>query len=133
MRREADRLAISDRVLTPGGVYGRAALEHYYEYAVAALSPGCVGLSIVQAGAFGLPMLYASDEPHGPELEAAEEGFNALSVDSDDPSALARAMVGIAADAQIWSQRRDEISRRVRERYSVEAMADGFVNALVGG
>jgi len=85
---------------------------------------------MIQSLGFGVPVLFARDEPHSPEIEAAVEGFNATAVSSDDAAALGRAIVRFAAERGAWYRRRQEIAAWTRERYSVEAMTDRFVAAI---
>ena len=94
------------------------------------VSPGAVGLSIVQSTAFGVPMIVARDEPHGPEIEAAREGENSVLVESDSPAALAGALREMAAQRDRWSARRGEIAADCAARYSAEAMAERMLEAI---
>jgi glycosyltransferase involved in cell wall biosynthesis len=105
-------------------------LRDAFAPAVASVSPGAVGLSIVQSTAFGVPMIVARDEPHGPEIEAARDGDNGILVGSDDPAALAAAMARVAAERDRWLARRDEISADCAARYSAEAMAERMLEAI---
>lgn len=130
LQRLAQTLGVEDRVRFPGHVGDRSILRDYYSGSVAALSPGYVGLSITQALSFGVPLIYARDEPHSPEIEAAREGFNSLAVPSDDVAALAEAMADMAHHRGDWNERRPSIAADCADRYSVEAMADGIQAAI---
>src|ERR1019366_2566983 len=90
------------RIVLAPGTFDRIELRTHYERALFTVSPGFVGLSLVQSISFGVPMLIARDESHAPEIEAAEEGVNAVLFPSDDPDALADAMVAVARDAPAW-------------------------------
>jgi glycosyltransferase involved in cell wall biosynthesis len=126
----ARELGVEDRVDVRGEVFDYDELRAAYSGAVASLSPGYVGLSMTQSHAFGLPMIYARDEPHAPEIEAAEDGVNAIPVESDDAGALAAAMDDVLTRSDEWSARAEEISAECRARYSTEAMVDAFVTAI---
>ena len=105
-------------------------LREVFGPAIASVSPGAVGLSIIQSNAFGVPMIVARDEPHGPEIEAARDGKNCVFVASDSPAALAEAMVRMAAHREEWLARRPEISAACASRYSAEAMAERMLEAI---
>lgn len=105
-------------------------LRKLYRHAIAAVSPGFVGLSITQSLGFGVPMLIARDEPHAPEIEAAREGWNAVIYSPSSAEALAQVLLRTAIDGcQRWPTR-GEISAVCRDSYSAEAMADGFLHAI---
>jgi glycosyltransferase involved in cell wall biosynthesis len=126
----AKSLGVAERVQLHGTVFDVGELELIYSRSIASLSPGYVGLSMTQSHGFGVPMIYAADEPHAPEIEAADEGFNCVAIASDDAAAMAAAMTEIAATRTEWLARREAISARSRDSYSVEAMARGFLAAV---
>lgn len=130
LREAADRCGLGNRIEFLGHVSDMTALRATYASAIASVSPGFVGLSITQSLGFGVPMLIARDEPHSPEIEAARDGWNALFYSPSTPGALARTLVTIANARNEWFARREEISRDCRQRYSAEAMADGFLTAV---
>jgi glycosyltransferase involved in cell wall biosynthesis len=121
---------IRDRVTFAGHVADHDALARLYGRAACSVSAGYVGLSLIQSLGFGVPMVYALDEPHAPEIEAANAS-NSLAVPSDDPAALAAAIVNVAsgraglADGQV-------ISDECRQVYSATAMAQAFLDAVDG-
>lgn len=114
-----------------GHVADPATLRSLYARSVASVSPGFVGLSITQSLGYGVPMIIARNEPHSPEIEAAVEGWNARFFAPSTPEALADVMVEVAACPASRHQRA-AISAACRERYSAEAMAEGFIEAVNG-
>jgi glycosyltransferase involved in cell wall biosynthesis len=121
---------LENRVLLLGHVSDVGRLRKAYGKAIAAVSPGYVGLSLIQSLGNGVPMLVARDEPHAPEVEAIVEGENGWFFDSDSPDALGSRLVEIARQRAIWASRRNQISDNVRSTYTVEQMVDRFVAAL---
>ncbi|MGX6446635.1 glycosyltransferase [Patulibacter sp. S7RM1-6] len=113
---------IGDRVIFLGRVTAIDELTHVYARAVASVSPGYGGLAITQSLGFGVPMIVARDEPHAPEIEAAHPD-NSVTVPSDDPSALADAILATVREGDRWSREAATISRDAREKYSLEALA----------
>lgn len=126
----ATTLGLGDRVVFEGHRGTIDELRPLYGEAIASVSPGYVGLSLIQSIGFGVPMLIARDEPHSPEIAAASEGENVRSFASDSPSELASLLVSVAGERAAWLARREEISRWTRENHSVEVMVAGFVTAL---
>lgn len=113
-----------------GHVDDYARLRGLYETAIASVSPGYVGLSIVQSLSFGVPMILARDEPHAPEVEAARDGVNCAIVGSDSPAALAEALLSFAGDREGWLERRGAIAADCAARYSADATAAGLFEAI---
>jgi glycosyltransferase involved in cell wall biosynthesis len=126
----AATLGIGDRVVFEGHRGTIDELRPLYGDAIASVSPGYVGLSLIQSIGFGVPMLVARDEPHSPEIAAAVEGENVHSFASDSPSELASLLVSVAGERAAWLARREQISRWTRANYSVEVMVAAFVSAL---
>lgn len=125
-------LNISDRVQMLGHVSAYDALRALYRRSLAAVSPGSVGLSITQCLGFGVPMLYSLDEPHGPEIVAAKEGWNSLAFQSDNCQDLLKKMIQVVHDRLAWCQRAPEIAQDCRNRFSAETMAQAFARAIRG-
>jgi glycosyltransferase involved in cell wall biosynthesis len=122
--------AAGDGVRFLGHVVELDRLREVFGPALASVSPGAVGLSLIQSNAFGVPMIIARDERHGPEIEAARDGENAVMVPSDSPGALAEAMVRLARERDDWIARRPAISADTASRYSAEAMANRMFEAI---
>jgi glycosyltransferase involved in cell wall biosynthesis len=128
LRERASSLS-ANRVVFHGHVADPARLRSFYARAIASVSPGFVGLSITQSLGYGVPMIIARDEPHSPEIEAAIEGKNAWFFEPTTAPNLADALVAMAS-RPFDASARAAISADCRHRYSAEAMADGFVDAI---
>lgn len=105
-------------------------LATLYSQAMASVSTGYVGLSVTQSLSFGVPMLVSRKEPHAPEIEAIQDGFNALFFESDDVGDLVAKMMGLIQDRQTWCARGQEIVKQCRNKYSAESMAEGVITAV---
>ncbi len=130
LRGELERAAPDDGVAFVGRVTGFEHLRDLYGRAIASVSPGAVGLAIVQSLGFGIPMALARNERHGPEVEAAQEGVNCSFFDSDSPTALAEALVHFASDRESWLARRRQIATDCARSYSADATAKGLFAAI---
>ena len=126
----ANQLGVGNRVDFTGHVGGYEALKAIYENAIAAVSPGYVGLSLTQCLSFGVPMIISRDEPHSPEIEAAQEGANCLFFSTDNSHDLADKLRMICSERREWFDRRAEIATTCSRRYSAELMADGLLKAF---
>lgn len=113
-------------------LHGRIAPESvssFYTRALAAVSPGYGGLAITQALFFGVPILIADNEPHAPEIEACDSGFNTVWFEARNADDLAEKMKLLVQDGVLWGTRREAISQAVSQRYSIKAMVNAFVYA----
>lgn len=126
----ASGLGVTDRIDFPGSVTELSRLRSYYEHAIASVSPGCTGLSIVQSLGFGIPIIISDLEPHGPEIEAAVQGFTADFFEADSDASLGETLLKFYRSRDSWLARRDEFSAWCRARYSVEQSADRFASAI---
>ncbi len=133
------RAELEDRVLRSeaaaqvrilGHVGDIAVLRELYGSALASLSPGYAGLSIIQSFSFGVPMGIARDEPHAPEIDATREGDNAVFFRSDDPVALGETLLAFSHERQPWIDRRRAIREACADIYSVEAMTRGILASI---
>lgn len=124
VRELVESAGLADRVRLHGWVSDPDLLAPVFGQCCALLSPGYVGLNVTQALGFGVPVLYARDEPHAPEFEALGPA-NSRVFDSDDVDACRRAVV------EFYGQRTefdaDAISAAIRARYSTDRMIMPFL------
>lgn len=126
----AARAELADRVDFRGHVSDVDQLREVYAGAIASVSPGSVGLTLIQSIGFGIPVIAARDEPHGPELEAGIEGETLLTFESDSPVALASVLVRVAEGRSEWLARRSDIAATIRASHSIDLMVGSFIGAL---
>lgn len=106
-------------------------LRALYAQAIASVSPGYVGLSVTQSLSFGVPMIISRDEPHAPELEAVND-INCAFFETDDAGSLSNKMLEFSNEREAWAKKGEQISMACADKYSVEAMVRGIVDALEG-
>ena len=75
-------------------------------------------------------MIISKDEPHAPEIEATEEGRNAIYFQTDSEEALAASLVKTMRDREEWLGKADAILRDCMDRYSVDVMASRLAKAF---
>jgi acetyltransferase-like isoleucine patch superfamily enzyme len=119
---------LGDRVEFKGHVAGWEQLRGFYATSIAGVSPGYAGLSLTQSYSFGVPMIIARDEPHAPEIEAANEANNAFFA-SDDVDDLADTLTQFWKQRKEWASRGEAIASDCAERYSAEVMAERLIEA----
>lgn len=127
---DRSRSAPPGRVAFAGERSNPEDLEEIYARAVASVIPGYAGLSLTQSLWFGVPSVIADDEPHSPEIEAADEGVNCVFFASDSTTALRDALIAVAATRETWWRRRGSIAAQAAAGYSLEAMVDAFLRTI---
>jgi glycosyltransferase involved in cell wall biosynthesis len=122
--------SVSGRVLFLGEVTNFEALRETYATALCSVSPGYVGLALIQSLWFGVPAIIARDEPHSPEIEAAVAGHNAVVIESDSVGAMRDALVQLTRERETWLERREAIASSCVERYSIESMVSSIARGM---
>lgn len=92
------------------------------------LSPGAVGLHVLDAFCAGLPMITTDSALHGPEIAYLESGRNGFVVEAD-AQVFARTCVNLLSDPI----RRDAIRQAAAadaQRYTLDAMVERFVSGI---
>jgi glycosyltransferase involved in cell wall biosynthesis len=124
--------AAADRVRFAGPITEFDALREVFGHSLASVVPGSAGLSLVQSLWFGVPVIVARDESHGPELEAVEEGRNGILVDSNAPASLRRAILSVVHERARWTDRRRQIAAACVASYALEETIGGLTSAIDG-
>ncbi len=127
-----EKLGASPQIIMHGRVTAPKKLQQIYKDALAAASPGYVGLSCIQAMAHGIPMLISRDEPHSPEIEACIENVNTIFFDTNNTDSLAKALQKIKKNKSLWKERSPKIASFIRSKYTMENMADTLQKAFKG-
>lgn len=115
------------------GTFSAAQLNCLYDSAIAGVCAGYVGLNLTQSLSRGVPFVYPLRAPHAPEVVLAAEGRNAFSFEPTDACAMSEALGAAWRSVQSGALNFDQIQRDVLERYSVERMVEGFVDAILAG
>jgi glycosyltransferase involved in cell wall biosynthesis len=103
-------------------------IRQYASKAFCMVSAGYAGLSLLHAQSMGLPFLYSQDEPNAPEIEIARDGWNCHTFKSNDANDLAMGILSMHMDARKWLAKSETFCDGVRQSYSIESMADQFVD-----
>jgi glycosyltransferase involved in cell wall biosynthesis len=133
LERDAARLGIADRVRCPGAIYEEDRLAPWLLGAVCLGFPAGIGLSLLHAFGYGLPVVTSDDRlPHGPEIEALRPGDNGLLFRDGDVAALAEAIDRLASDPVERDRMGAAAAATVRgpNGWNIDAMVAGFREAI---
>lgn len=105
-------------------------LKSIYHSCISSVSPGYVGLSITQSFSFGVPMIVAENEQHSPEICCFNDGVNGKYFESNSVDSLSGALNEMYNNRSYWFMKKESISSDIKENYTYEAMASGFISIL---
>lgn len=93
--------------------------------------PGLVGLGILDCSVLGIPLVTTAFPYHSPEIAYLEADKSGLLVeDWQNPEAYAAALASVLGDGAL-QQRLGEAAQQVASRFTVENMANCFVEGVV--
>jgi len=123
-----DSLGVNDHVRFVGGLYEEKELAPWFMSSKLLVHPAAVGLSLLHAFGYGLPVI-VNDNPrsHGPEYAAFRCGSTGLAFRKDDVKHLADTIIKMLEDdrARIMM---GEIARSLaRNKYNVDIMVERFI------
>lgn len=121
---------ISDRVLFLGSIYDESTIAAWALSAAVYLVPGPVGLSLLHALGYGLPVV-TSAAPQSPEIEALQDERNGILFPLNDHSRMVDAIRRLLDNPTL----RQEMSRAATDTvrgsgFTVENMVDGMLDAV---
>ena len=127
LERQASALGLADRIRWAGTVTDEAELAPWFLTSSLLVHPGSIGLTLLHAFGYGLPVV-TSDDPmrHMPEFDAFEDGRTGRTFPRDSVSGLADAVrrcLGDADDLQRMAARGRQIAR---EAYNIDVNAERF-------
>ena len=129
----SDSLGLGDSVRFLGAIYDEEELAGWCLSSICMTYPVAVGLSVMHAFGYGLPVLTSDDlASHNPEINAIRDGVNGMLYREGDVRSLADAIIRLAGDPEL--RRRMSLaaldSVRGPDGWTVENMVDGFVRCI---
>lgn len=122
-------LGLDRQVLFAGRIYDDEALAPWALNAAAFSYPTNIGLSIMHAFGYGLPVVTCGNPlAHGPEFEALRPGVNGLVYRQDEVDHLAAQCRVILEDSALRQRLSASALDTVRQEYSLENMVQGFLD-----
>jgi len=131
LRSLATSLGIDERVRMLGAIYDENEIAPWFLNADIFCYPANIGLSILHAFGYGLPVITSDRfESHNPEIEALKPGVNGLTYRHGDAESLASVLDELLDNPA----KREELGQAARataqKQYSIERMVAGFEKAI---
>lgn len=120
--------ALKDKVFLKGGIYDEEVLLKLFTSAIACISPGQAGLTVLKAMGYGVPFVTTKNAVTGGELFNIENGVNGIVLESFegmkdvilDISGNREKFLGMGKNAKVYYEKNRQVSM----------MADGFEQAI---
>lgn len=111
-----------------GPVYGEEKLQELFSEAIAYVSPGPVGLGVLHAFAFGVPVITCTTKGHGPEVNNCKED-NSFMVELTD-KAVEDAMEKLYTDKELQHTMAINCHNHYKDKCTLGKMVDGIEAAI---
>jgi glycosyltransferase involved in cell wall biosynthesis len=135
LRELARELGISERVRFLGRITRDDELRSYFNRALAAISPGQAGLSVLHAFAHGVPFVTSKSAISGGEIENILDGVNGYLYDGSIAQ-LGQVMLRLATDVSISERLGRNAQLYYRRHRTMDRMVASFemaVRQAIGG
>ncbi|MCC5829096.1 MAG: glycosyltransferase family 4 protein [Phycisphaeraceae bacterium] len=114
-----------------GAIYREPELAPWFLCSDVFCYPANIGLSILHAFGYGLPVVTSDrTESQNPEIEALRPGENGMTYVDGDVRDLARTLRALLGDATLRKRLGEEALATALDRFTLENMVDGFERAI---
>jgi glycosyltransferase involved in cell wall biosynthesis len=118
-----------NKILLKGAIYDQEILKSYYQHAIASISPGQAGLSVLSSLAYGVPFITTKDAVTGGELFNIKNNNNGF-LYSGDISELANIMSDLANNQDRIYALSKNAQHYYFENRTMEQMVNGLADAI---
>ncbi len=128
---KVEALGLAEHVRFLGAMFDEDQLAPWFLSARCLLYPGPIGLSLLHAFAYGLPVVTHDNlRNQNPEIAALEPGMNGLIFKENDVADFSRALGRILGDPDLQSAMSERARITVHRDYTMAAMVRNFENAV---
>jgi len=128
----AEQLGVAGHVRWLGAIYEEAQLAPWLLSATTLVHPGTIGLTLMHAFGYGLPVItHDNPERHNPEFAAFTDGVTGSLFRQGDVSSLVQCVSSLLEDKETAREMGDAAIEQVRKHYNVEVMVDRFTEILL--
>ena len=124
----AKELDVEQYILFAGSIFSEEDLAPYFLSSQLFIHPSSVGLSIMHAFGYGLPVIVDDVESmHGPEYGAFRNNETGKNYDRNNSEDLAQKIADIAKQPAVLIEMKKRVMRIAREEYNVDIMVSKFI------
>ena len=129
LERVADKCRLHGRVKFLGSILNEVDLRELFRRSLAYVSPGSVGLGVLHAFGYGVPVVTALTAGHGPEREWVRDGETGLLTDGSIDG-LADEMLKLSANRELAAQLGRNAYMSYCNDVAPDKMVQGFHEAV---
>lgn len=133
LRSLVEQEALHHYVRFVGELHEEHELAPWFLSAAAFVHPAAVGLSLLHAFGYGLPVItHDNANHHGPEFAAFHQRLSGRVFREDDPVSLAAAVIELMRDTSALASMRQHVQHVVRTQYNADVMVQRFAAIAKG-
>jgi glycosyltransferase involved in cell wall biosynthesis len=127
----ANGLSLREHTRFLGAIYEEQVLAPWFLCSDVFCYPANIGLSLLHAFGYGLPVVTSSHRAaQNPEIEALVPGVNGETFSQNDPHSLANAIDRVLNNPERRRSLSEQAQRTVIERFTLDNMVDGMERAI---
>lgn len=131
LRALTKQLAIEDCTIYTGAIYDEVELAPWFMSSDLFVYPRNIGLSLLHAMGYGLPVITTDNEQSwAPEVDALQPWINGMTYQDGSVDALAHIVSVILSDRQRLDQMKANAFRTATQEYSLTKMVNGMEAAI---
>jgi len=131
LRAVAKESAVEDLTIFTGAIYDEVDLAPWFISSDLFVYPRNIGLSLLHAMGYGLPVITTDYEPSwAPEVDALQPWINGMTYDDGSVEALAHIVGAVLSDPERLSRMKASAFRTATQEYSLTKMVDGMEAAI---
>jgi glycosyltransferase involved in cell wall biosynthesis len=120
---------ITKHVRFIGEIYNENELAPWFLSSKILIHPAAIGLSILHAFGYGLPVItHGNWTHHGPEYAAFKLGLTGRNFVEDDVNSLSEEVIKLLKDNESLKNMKNYVKTVARGKYNVDIMVERFVN-----
>lgn len=133
LRKLADALGLTEHVRFQGPIFSETELAPWFCCSDLFCYPANVGLSLLHAFGYMLPVVTCDDQSiQGPELEALVSGYNGLLYETGSAGSLANTLRKLLTDEPLRRRLSAAAHDTVLTRFTLDNMVNGMASAIEG-
>jgi glycosyltransferase involved in cell wall biosynthesis len=122
---------LSAHVCFVGAIYNESDLAPWFLLSKLFIHPASIGLSLLHAFGYGLPVVtHNNGRRHNPEYAAFEPELTGRNFNDNDIQGLSNTIINLLSDDDALKKMKGYTLNIAREKYNVDIMADRFVQIV---
>jgi len=128
LKKLASKLRVEKHIVFLGAIYEEEKLAPYFLSSLLFIHPAAIGLSILHAFGYGIPVIVHDQiNLHGPEYAAFQNDLTGKNFKFNDPNDLANVIITLLNNPNKINQMKRNVQKIAREQYNVDIMVDRFI------